>query len=625
MGVRESNEAATLRWAKLTVLQDAYPTFEPFLVDVMENVLGFQCTDQQIDIGGYLEDGPQYRMIQAQRGEAKTTITAIYAVWRIIHAPSSRVLIVSAGEDMAVEIGNWVIQILNAMPELECLRADRSNGDRASVEAYDIHYTLKGPEKSPSLRSMGITANLQGKRADILVADDIESKKNSKTALTRAELIELSRDFSSICSQGDIIYLGTPQSTDSVYNTLPARGFDIRIYPGRYPTVQEEKNYGPYLAPIIRAAMEADPSIRTGYGALGDSGAPTDPIMMNEDTLVRKEIDQGKPYFQLQHMLNTTLADEAKFPLKASNIRWLSWDTTTKQAPMSLNFSKTVLASMAHIPGIFINDPLYRVLDAKEYGEVTGLHMHVDPAGGGDNRDEVSYAVTGAIGGRVLVYDVDGRVGGLDEDTYAWLTDVVIKNPNIISITVEENYGNGAMRKAWEPLLRKAMTEAKQSSRKLGIEDIWEQGQKELRIIDVLEPLIGAGKLIANEELITKDIASVQKYPAAQRKTYSWLYQLARISKDKGALIHDDRLDALAAACRVWIEHVALDSEKAVARAKQAAYDTMMKNPFGDGRPLKGAESMWGQRRSEPTALGYTKHQPGRVQAVAIKGWTNRN
>ena len=160
------------RWADLDLLRAEYPTFKPFIYDVMTDLMGFECSDIQLDIAEFLEFGPPERMIQAQRGQAKTTITAAYAVWRLIHDPSTRILIISAGGTQATEIANWVIQIINNMDVLECLRPDRSAGDRESVEAYDVHHVLKGPEKSPSVACVGITSNMQGKRADVLIADD---------------------------------------------------------------------------------------------------------------------------------------------------------------------------------------------------------------------------------------------------------------------------------------------------------------------------------------------------------------------------------------------------------------------------------------------------------------------
>lgn len=280
--------ASAKRWSDLELLQNHYADFDDFLVDVIEDFMGFQCTEIQRDIGEWVAYGPQYRMVQAQRGQAKTTITAAYAVWRCIQDPTTRVLIISAGSDMATEIANWIIQIIMGMPELECMRPDKSEGDRSSVSAFDIHWSLKGPEKSPSIACVGITSNLQGKRADLLIADDIESAKNSQTATQQARLKHLTLDFTSICSNGDIVWLGTPQNIDSIYNGLPGRGTQIRVWPGRYPTEKEQHDYEGFLAPLIAERLAANPKLRTGGGPSGDRGHPVDPVLLGEDALTKR-------------------------------------------------------------------------------------------------------------------------------------------------------------------------------------------------------------------------------------------------------------------------------------------------------------------------------------------------
>jgi hypothetical protein len=209
---KEEKEAAE-RWDDLRALQREYPDARDFLTDVLKALIGVTPTDIQYDIMDYLQRGADYRMIQAQRGEAKTTITGIFAVWRLIQDPTTRVLIFSAGGDMAEEISNWVIQVIYGLDILECLRPDTTRqGQRASVKRFDVHYHLKGAEKSPSVACMGVTANMQGRRADILIADDIESSKNAYTENMREQLRHKMRDFPSICSKGEIIFLGTPQS-----------------------------------------------------------------------------------------------------------------------------------------------------------------------------------------------------------------------------------------------------------------------------------------------------------------------------------------------------------------------------------------------------------------------------
>lgn len=584
--LRESEELASKRWHDLELLQAHYAEFEDFLIDVIEDFMGFVCTDVQIDIGHWVANGPQYRMVQAQRGQAKTTITAAYAVWRIIHDPSTRVLIISAGSDMATEIANWIIQIINGMPELECLRPDRSAGDRASVTAFDVHYTLKGPEKSASVTCIGITSNMQGKRADVLIADDIESSKNSQTSTQRARLHHLTLDFTSICSTGDIIWLGTPQSIDSVYNGLPGRGTAIRVWTGRYPTAKELVDYEGFLAPMLLDRIKRDPSLQTGGGPTGERGKPVDPVLLNEDALTKKEIDQGAAYFQLQHMLSTKLSDADRYPLKLGNIRFVGFDAENMSGPMALSFLKTDQNVIPLPEGHTLKEKIYRVQEASEFGAITGWHMYVDPTGGGANGDELAYALTGMLAGRVFLADVGGRPGGLsDEEALDWLTAAAIKwKPRTIAI--EKNYGNGALGAVWLPRLRKAQAEAGHTPS--GIEEVWESGQKELRIIDVLEPIIGAGKLVVQEELIEKDWRTVSRYPADLRHTYSWLFQLARITRDKGALIHDDRLDAVAGSCRHWVEALSIDDEQAKAAAKREAWAKLVSNPLGNGRPIPG-------------------------------------
>lgn len=587
------------RWGELEALQEAYPDFEPFLYDVVVGLLGFDCTWLQLDIADYLARGPLYRMVQAQRGQAKTTITAAYAVWRQIHNPSARVLVISAGDTQATEIANWVIQIIMNMPELRCLRPDKAHGDRASVKAFDVHWVLKGPEKSPSIACIGITSNMQGKRADILIADDIESSKNSQTATQRERLAHLTKDFSSICSTGDIIYLGTPQSIESVYNSLASRGFDIRIWPGRYPTHDEEQNYGTFLAPEIRARMEADTSLRTGGGALGTRGKPTDPELINEMFLQKKERDQGTAYFQLQHMLDTRLTDKDRFPLRPSNIVFSAFGKD--RAPLELNFLQSPEYRLHTPPDFPIEAPLYRSCShGAEFGTFDNTTvMYVDPSGGGANGDELAWAVTKFMAGKIYLCDFGGTPGGYSDHTQTVVLDVAEKN-KVSIMHIEENFGKGAFAAILRPKLAKRLPTC-------GIEEIWESGQKELRIIDTLEPILSSNLLVVHPDLIGQDMQLAAERSLELRKTYSLFYQMARITRDRGSLIHDDRLDAVAGACRFWTSHLQLNEERAKAAAQQAAYAQMVSNPLGDGRPLKNWKELTGAMHTSVSSIASRK------------------
>ena len=51
------------------------------------------------------------------------------------------------------------------------------------------------------------------------------------------------------------------------------------------------------------------------------------------------------------------------------------------------------------------------------------------------------------------------------------------------------------------------------------------------------------------------------------------MYQLSRITRDRGALRHDDRLDALSMACGYWVEHLAQSVDEAAGVLKSERVD----------------------------------------------------
>ncbi|CDK30071.1 large terminase subunit-like protein [Burkholderia phage AMP1] len=588
MAQRESAEQALLRWEMLELVQAAYPTFEPFLEDVMTE-LGFSTTEIQKDIAEFLEHGPHYLMIQAQRGQAKTTITAAYAVWCLIHDPRLRVLILSAGGTQANEISTLIVRIIQTMDVLECLRPDRNAGDRTSVEAFDVHHSLKGLDKSPSVACVGITGNLQGKRADLLIADDIESQKNALTEHQRQTLLNLTRDFPSICSTGRIVYLGTPQSVNSIYNTLPGRGYTVRIWTGRYPTKEQLENYGGMIAPMILRRLEADPTLgEPRWGPLGDQGAPTDTELPagTEEYLCKKETDQGPSYFQLQHMLNTKLADADRYPLRLIKIQ--SVRIMGDMFPMAVQ------------PGLLSQDCVSYEVNGITYtlgvpstvsddrSRLQGIVMHVDPAGGGKNGDETGYAVVGFLNGNIWVLDVGGVPGGYSVEGFKKLSGIA-RDWKVNRIIVEKNFGFGAYLNTWLPILRGEYVAVNNGDGPNGcaIEEVYETGQKELRIIDTLEPVIARGALIFNDEIARRENASLAGYSLEKRNTYSLFHQIAFITRDKQSLQHDDRLDALAGAVRYWVRLLGVDQEKAIEAQRAAEFEAWRKNPLG--RPVSTA------------------------------------
>ncbi len=560
-GLSESEEEAVRRWVEVEALRKHYVLFEDFLYDCMTELMGFKCSELQIDIGRFLQSDVQYGMIQAQRSQAKSTIIAMFAVWQLIHDCKHRVLIISAGSEVAAEIANWVIQIIMNWDILECLRPDRQHGDRASSKSFDVNWQLKGAEKSPSIACIGITANMQGRRADLLIPDDIESSKNGTTETQRAALEHLSKDFTSICQKGRIMYLGTPQTVDSIYNNLTARGYQIRVWTGRFPTKEELPTYEGKLAPYLQNLMDNDPTLTIGGGLDGSRGKATDPVLLGEDALIKKELDQGPAYFNLQHMLNTNLSDEQRHPLKPKNL--IMMNVPVDKGPGQIQWMPSP-QNQIKAEGFTCKPQFYRPFSVStEMYTYEGKHMYVDTAGGGKNGDETVAAVTYFLHGYIFLVEILKLVGGYSDENYKELSQLAFRH-GVNSIDVEKNFGFGAFASNWRPILLNFY----QKEGKTGcpaIEDVWESGQKELRIIDTLEPIMARHKLIVSEDIIEYDQQSIRKYPIDIQQTYSFFHQMSKISVDKGALIHDDSLDAVAGTVRHWVEHMAVDENKRIA------------------------------------------------------------
>lgn len=555
---------------QLLLLQRTFPTFTRFLI-VMMKVLGFSTTKLQLDIGTFLEFGPKDLMIQAQRGQAKSTITALFAIWYLIHKPKGKVLIVSAGGKQANEISTLIVKLIMNTDILECLRPIPAKGDRQSVEAFDINFHLKGVDKSPSIACTGITGNLQGKRATLLIADDVESYKLARTATMREQLMQNCRDFASIVQEaaGRIVYLGTPQTDSSIYNQLPQMGFAVRIWPGRYPTKEQLDNYGAALAPLIRSELDLDPDLQTDGGMDGSQGQPTDPQLMPEESLQAKEMKQGPAFFQLQHMLSTKLSDALRYPLKPINLVVMR---------LGDDLPLNVVRGMSHdhvrdyVVGslkVQLTTPQYV---SQDVAKPSMRHMRIDPAGGGKNGDETGYAVSEHLNGNVFLRKVGGVPGGFEDKDLKELAQIVKRwNPDVLDI--EKNFGFGAFRKVFEPYLAAVGWTG-------GINETFESTNKEQRIIDTLEPIMGRGSLIIDESIVLDDWESTQRHPMDKRQTYTFFQQIAKITRDPKCLIHDDRLDSVGGTVGFWIKQLNQDSNKREAESRAAELAAKMADPF---------------------------------------------
>lgn len=152
-------------------MQEEFTSFDDF-AELALAFLGFKITPMQKAVAKFIGGEDSRKFVGAPRGLGKSFITACKAVYTWIQNPRARVLIVSAATDKAEEVAALIYKLVNTWDIFEYLRPDASAKDRDSMTRFDIHWSLKGADQSPSLSCIGITSSLQGRRADLLISDD---------------------------------------------------------------------------------------------------------------------------------------------------------------------------------------------------------------------------------------------------------------------------------------------------------------------------------------------------------------------------------------------------------------------------------------------------------------------
>jgi len=537
-----------------------WPLFRTFLEKVLKH-LGFnKATRVQKDIADYLQFGPSSTIIQAFRGVGKSFVTTAFVLWCLDNDPQSKVMVVSANGERAISFSTFATRLIFEMPELAHLRPDKAKRHRESVKAFDVGPAI--PSDSPSVKSVGINGQLTGSRADIIIADDVEVPKNSFTVIMRERLAELVKEFDNVLKPlptSRVIYLGTPQTEATLYNVLvKERRYELRVWPARVP--EKPDNYRGKLAPLVMKMIEA--------GA--KPGTPVDPERFNDATLIDKELKLGRSTFKMQFQLDTTLSDGARFPLKLEDLIVMGLDP--KRGPAAVAWGKDPRTSLDDLQSVGFSGDSYwgPIFTDPKFLEWQGAVMAIDPSGRGE--DETAYAVVRMLHGRLFLVASGGMKGGYTDENLTKLAQIA-KHHSVPSIILESNFGDGMFGALLKPYLTRIWP--------VSVEEVRASGQKETRLIQTLEPVMQQHRLVVERQVVEQDLLDSEEFGPE----YSLFHQMTRITKDRGCLGHDDRLDALEMAVSYWLRQMEVDNDKAAQEAAEAELDAMIEE-ICEGGPL---------------------------------------
>ena len=521
--------------------QDPLSDFRKFLFVCWQHLNLPDPTPVQYDIAKHIQNGEKRIIVEAFRGVGKSWITSAYVVWLLYMNPQLNILVVSASKTRADDFTTFTLRLINEMPILQHLIPH--SDQRQSKISFDV-----GPANAshaPSVKSVGVTGQLAGSRADVLIADDIEVPNNSATQGMRDKLSEAVKEFDAILKpNGRIIYLGTPQNQESLYNKLPDRGYKVRIWPARYPNEDQLVSLGDKLAPKVRRELDDDPEL---------VGKSTDPNRFNDYDLAEREASYGRSGFALQFMLDTRLSDAERYPLKVSDL--VVMDIPTEEAPEKVVWASGEQYVVQELPNVAFNGDHYHkpMYISDQFVEYSGSVMSIDPSGRG--KDETGYAVVKMLNGYLYVRRCGGVAGGYSEEALQKLS-LIAKEEQVNEIIVESNFGDGMFNQLITPVLSKIHP--------VTLSEVRHNTQKEKRIIDVLEPVMNQHKLVIDKKVIKQDYESTQHLPPEQSLRYQLMYQLTRVTAERGALSNDDRLDSLAMAVQYWVDAMAQDADRQI-------------------------------------------------------------
>lgn len=159
-------------------------------------------------------------LLTAFRSSGKSTLVGLFASWLLAENPELRILVLAADHQLATKMVRTVRRVLERHPLTTDLRphaAEEWASDRFTVERQGTH-------RDPSMLAKGITSNITGSRADIVICDDVEVPNTCDTPSKRTELRERLDEIDFVLVPGGTrLFVGTPHTYHSIYSKTARR------------------------------------------------------------------------------------------------------------------------------------------------------------------------------------------------------------------------------------------------------------------------------------------------------------------------------------------------------------------------------------------------------------------
>lgn len=513
----------------------------------------------------FYQQGNKRRILLAFRGEGKTEVNTAFGCWKLYQDPDSTGMIISAREQRSIDIVSAMLRTIKSTPFLSHLEPNME--DLAGRKRFTVGTRQDKGGTQPSVVAYGAGSMFTGNHVDWIIPDDIEIPQNSVTLEAREKLKEIFREFEDILNPGgEVLGVGTPQTEDSVYFGLP-KEYAITRIPVEYPDPEDEK-----------ACKDVPEFV---FDNMKKSGAePGDSVMpekFNSMDLLEKRAQQGLSRYSLQMLLDTAAADETRYPLKLRD--FIVHNVNSQIGPDRIVWGKTNAAR--DIPSVGMGvDQFYRAAHTdSSHSPYEQSVMFIDPAGLG--ADEVGYAIAKSLKGYIHITAAGGLDGGYGDATLIKLMTIAVEQ-GVNRIVIESNWGGSKEDSTWIKLFGGMLAK---HGIKISVEPVYNTGQKEVRIIEALEPAMTNHRIVIDEQVARDQVL---------------MNQLTRLTRDRKALKHDDRVEALAGAVSELSDNLVMDPQRLMEDAEERERNEMLREwgpPQAQTQTKRPQLSRWGSPR----------------------------
>lgn len=191
----------------------------PQFVWIWNKFQGLTTPALHIEISRWLavawEQGDRELVLLAFRNSGKSTLVGLFCSWLLHRNRDLRILVLAGDFSLARKMVRNIRRIVERHPLTAGLKPTHS--EHWASDQFTVSRSAEF--RDPSVLAKGISANITGLRADVVICDDVEVPNTCDTVGKRADLRARLREMEYVLVPGGLqLFIGTPHTFHSIYS-----------------------------------------------------------------------------------------------------------------------------------------------------------------------------------------------------------------------------------------------------------------------------------------------------------------------------------------------------------------------------------------------------------------------